>query len=128
MIVAFKDVSFSPTSETISAENGFGFYGADYALDNDLDVWMIEPQKGCGLDEDYKFRLDMHTSLFDGMTDIIEEIWHKQEEGRPVLPLENTGNWEVIYADGWRYEYKDYKRSSNKKGCSNSSTASTEHK
>jgi len=44
---AFKDKSFSPSKKQLNgAENGFGFYGADFILDNDLDVWLIEPQMG----------------------------------------------------------------------------------
>ena len=116
-IAAFKELSFSPSKDQLSAENGFGFYGADFILDNDLDVWLIEPQKGCGMDEDYDFRVDMHNRLFRGMVDTIEEIWRKQEDGKPVLPMENTGEWEVIYADGWQYSYEGYERSKDKKGC-----------
>jgi len=123
-IAAFKKVSFSPTQEELyGGENGFGFYGADFILDNDLDAWLIEPQKGCGMDEDYDFRVDMHNRLFRGMVDTFEEIWQKQEDGEPVLPLENTGDWEVIYADGWQYSYDGYERSKNKKGCSLAKTS-----
>lgn len=118
-IVAFKDSSFSPTKkELIGAENVFGFYGADFIVDKDLDVWLIEPQRGCGLDEDFDFRITMHARLFRGIVDTMEEIWKKQEEGKPVLPLINTGEWEVIYGDGWRYNNKGYERSKAKKGCS----------
>lgn len=49
-IEAFKDISFGAGLQELSSENGFGFYGADFILDNDLDVWLIEPQKGCGMD------------------------------------------------------------------------------
>ena len=117
-VKAFKDISFYPDKKKLGSENAFGFYGADFILDNDLDVWLIEPQKGCGMDEDYDFRVDMHNRLMRGMVDTLEEIWIKQEEGNPVLPLENTGDWEVIYADGWAYSYNGYKRSKDKKGCS----------
>lgn len=118
-IQAFKDVSFSPSVKDLAgAENVYGFYGADFILDNDLDVWLIEPQKGCGLDEDYDMRVQMHDRLFRGMVDTLEEVWQKQELGEPILPLRNTGEWEIIYADGWRYQSNDYERSKNKKGCS----------
>ena len=90
---------------------------ADFILDNDLDVFFIEPQNGCGLDEDYYFRLEMHGSLFNGMTDIMEEIWHKQEKGLSVMPLQNVGNWQILYGDGLIYRYKDYHRSTNKASC-----------
>lgn len=122
-IDAFKHLSFSPTKEELTAENGFGFYGADFILDNDLDVWLIEPQKGCGMDEDYDFRIEMHDRLFRGMVDTLEEVWQKQESGKPILPLTNTGKWEVIYANGWKYTYKGYKRSKNKRTCIQPSVA-----
>jgi hypothetical protein len=45
---ALKELSFSP-GEVLSADNGLGFYRSDFALDNDLDAWLIELQMGCGL-------------------------------------------------------------------------------
>ena len=70
-----------------------------------------------GLDEDYYFRLEMHASLFNGMVDVLEELSQKQEAGKPVLPLQRLGNWEVIYADGEVYQYEGYERSKNKASC-----------
>lgn len=120
---AFSEISLShPGEEDLVPENGFGFYGADFILDSDLDVWFIEPQKGCGLDEDYKMRVEMHDKLFGGMVDTLEEVWQKQEAGEPLLPLENTGGWEIIYGDGWRYRYEGYERSKDKAGCDNTNS------
>jgi len=101
----------------LSSENSFQFYCADFILDNDLDVWFIEPQNGCGLDEDYYFRLEMHASLFNGMADVLEEVGRKQERNEDLLPLEKSGNWEIIYADGDVYNYDGYERSKTKEGC-----------
>jgi len=122
MIEIMKDESFAvPNFEDnepdISTENSFQFYCADFILDNDLDVWFIEPQNGCGLDEDYYFRLEMHASLFNGMVDILEEVGQKQEHQESLLPLEKSGNWEIVYADGQVYYYDGYERSTNKEGC-----------
>ncbi|VEU38683.1 unnamed protein product [Pseudo-nitzschia multistriata] len=122
MIEIMKDESFAVPNlndedPDISTENSFQFYCADFILDNDLDVWFIEPQNGCGLDEDYYFRLEMHASLFNGMVDILEEVGQKQENQEPLLPLEKSGNWEIIYADGQVYNYNGYERSANKEGC-----------
>jgi hypothetical protein len=123
MVVAFKGESFEkPDGDLLSADNGFNFYCADYILDNDLDAWFIEPQNGCGLDEDYYFRLEMHASLFNGMVDTLTEIIDKQEHGQPVLPLQQSGNWEIIYADGYVYEYRGYERSKNKASCNTEKT------
>jgi hypothetical protein len=116
MIEIMKDESFAkPDGE--AAENSFMFYCADFILDNDLDAWFIEPQNGCGLDEDYYFRLEMHASLFNGMVDILEEVGRKQELGLPLLPLEKSGNWEIVYADGKVYYYDGYERSNQKDSC-----------
>lgn len=118
MAEVFATESFKkPDFKEITSENGFSFYCADYILDNDLDAFFVEPQNGCGLDEDYYFRLEMHGSLFNGMVDVLEEVGRKQEAGVPVMPLENSGNWEVVYADGMVYHYDGYKRSENKASC-----------
>jgi len=122
MIEIMKDESFvvpdyDQKHPELSSENAFQFYCADFILDNDLDVWFIEPQNGCGLDEDYYFRLEMHASLFNGMVDVLEEVGRKQEQNLPLLPLEKSGNWELIYADGQLYNYDGYERSKSKEGC-----------
>jgi len=81
-----------------------------------LSAFYLILQFGCGLDEDYYFRLEMHASLFNGMVDVLEEIWTKQQQRQPessstttktasssttsLLPLQKQGNWEVIYAGG----------------------------
>ncbi len=117
MTAAFKDVSFNVNF--LSAENGFGFYGADFIIDWDMDVYFIEPQSGCGLDEDFRFRVDLHDALFTQMIDATEEIWERQEKGLPVNnnDLVNHGDYEIVYNDGWIYEYKEYHRSKDKGGC-----------
>mmetsp|Transcript_4364 Transcript_4364/g.7314 ORF Transcript_4364/g.7314 Transcript_4364/m.7314 type:complete len:495 (+) Transcript_4364:64-1548(+) len=122
MAAAFKEGTFN--AEKISSENGFGFYGGDFIIDWDLDVFFIEPQHGCGLDEDHQFRVDMHNSLFSGMIDAAEEIWERQERGLPTdnKSLENLGGYEVVYNDGWMFEYDGYSRSKDKKGCAIATT------
>jgi hypothetical protein len=121
MIEIFRDRAFVKVPDILPTDNSFSLFCADYILDNDLDVWLLEPQYGCGLDEDYYFRLELHASLFNGMVDILEEIWHKQERGaHKILPLQRAGNWEVIYADGLVYSYDGYERSQDKASCSTS--------
>lgn len=114
-VAAFKDVSF--TTKKIVEDNGIAFYGADFILDQDLDVYYLEPQMGCGLDEDYNFRIEMHDQMFRTMVDVLDEVLVKQEAGENLLPLKNPGKWEVVYADGWIFNFDGYKRSKNKKDC-----------
>jgi hypothetical protein len=144
MTERFKPVSFVPNPDDLPTENSYSFYCADFILDNDLDVWFLEPQYGCGLDEDYYFRLEMHASLFNGMIDVLDEIWTKQQdpnaEGKEsLLPLQHQGNWEVLYlgseptttgssekrSSGKAFTYSGYKRSRNKAGCETETSESS---
>lgn len=114
-VAAFKDLSF--TTKKMVEQNGIAFYGADFILDQDLDVFFLEPQMGCGLDEDYNFRIKMHDQMFRTMVDVLDDVLEKQEKGENLLPLKNPGFWQVVYADGWTYKYEGYERSKVKKDC-----------
>jgi hypothetical protein len=61
----------------------------------------------------------MHNSLFTGMIDVTEAIWERQERGLPLdtKTLEQLSDYEVVYNDGWMYEYNGYKQVEDKKGC-----------
>jgi hypothetical protein len=104
-------------SYVVDTQNGIGFYGADFILDQDLDVYFLEPQMGCGMDEDWNFRVEMHDQMFRTMVDVLDEIIGKQEKGENLLPLKSIGKWQVVYADGWIFKYEGYKRSNHKKDC-----------
>ena len=67
---------------------------------------------------DYYFRLEMHASLFNGMVDVLEEVWKKQESGKEqLLPLQTAGNYEVVHAAGQNFVYDGYQRNHNKASC-----------
>jgi len=117
VVDSFKGDGLSFTTEHLKPEDSFEFYGADFVLDNDLDVWLIEPQDDTGMDEDHYFRLEMHHNIFYGMGMVLGEIWDKQASGKPILPIKNTGMWEIINAGDWMYEYEGYERSADKKSC-----------
>ena len=54
------------------------------------------------------------------MVNMVEEISLKQAANPKgnILPLATMADYELVYAgDDWRYEYHDYKRSDDKKGC-----------
>jgi Tubulin-tyrosine ligase family len=130
-VAAFSDVTFGNNkNQPMSAENAFGFYGVDFVIDNDLDVWYLESQKGPGMEEDHDFRVEMYRDLLRSAIDIVEEIQIKLEVDPKanVLPIRNLMNWDIVYIEGaggvpggdderWMYEYKGYKRSKKKKGC-----------
>jgi hypothetical protein len=104
-----------PDGVLLTAENAYSLYCADFVLDQSLDVWLVSPPKsGCNLDEDYYFRLDLHNSMFQGMTDILEQVWKSQENKELVMPLQRKGNWEILYGDGLRFKYDGYDSSGRK--------------
>lgn len=92
-------------------------------LDNDLDVWYIEAQEAPGLEEEFDFRVEMHRDLYRPLINTVAEIQDKLEKDPTanVLPLENLGKWEIIYAgsgvDQWSFMYKGYQRAQNKPTC-----------
>jgi hypothetical protein len=119
---AFKDVLTlrGPKNVTVTTENLFGFYGADFIIDEDLDVYYVEAQVTTGLGDGYDYRVELFRGLFRPMVKIVEEIAMKQETNAKgnILPIESLGDWEIVYAgDDWRYQYKGYERSKNKPGC-----------
>ena len=52
LVDAFKDKTFL-TGPPLGSEDAFEFYGADFVIDNDLDLWMIEAQDDTGIDGEY---------------------------------------------------------------------------
>jgi hypothetical protein len=121
-VAAFKDVTFGGpggSNQTVHMENLFAFYGCDFIIDADLDVWFIEAQSSPGLAEIYDDMIDMLRDLFRPMVDIVEEITAKQQNDAQanLLPLQKLGAWEVVYAGDWAYTYSGYQRSTSKKSC-----------
>jgi hypothetical protein len=120
---AFRDVTFGNDKRKYRAENSWAFYGVDFVIDNDLDVWYIEAQAGPGLEEEFDFRVELHRDLLRSAIDIVEEIQLKQEADAEanLLPLQSLGGWEIVYAgngdDNWMYHYDGYSRPEEKVGC-----------
>ena len=110
---AFKpDMYEQAMASDCKVENFFAFYGCDFILDADLNVWFIEAQASPGIGESKKFRTVMWERLFVPMIRTVEEIALKQQRDATanILPLENLGGWEVVYAGDTAFEYKGYKR------------------
>jgi Tubulin-tyrosine ligase family len=116
---AFQPGTLADAHATHREENNFGFYGCDFIVDADLDVWFIEPQTAPGM-PDQSYHLATWDRLLPPMINIIEEISIKQEEDprQSILPLDSLeGGWEVVYAGGEIFKYHGYSRSKDKKSC-----------
>ena len=118
------DVCVSSVERCAQVENLLATFSNALLLPNLLTLTTITTHY---ITEDHYFRLEMHHEIFYGMGLVLSEIWDKQAKGLPILPLENTGKWELIYADGWRFESpgEGYTRSTDKKSCGLPSSSSS---
>lgn len=57
-----------------------------------MDALSLEGQMGCGLDEDYNFRIEVHFHLFRSMVDVLDEVLEKQEKSENQLPEKQVNN------------------------------------
>jgi hypothetical protein len=110
---------------THEEENFFGFYGCDFIIDKDLDVFLIEAQASPGLPDS---RMQEWRRLFVPMMDLVEEIAVKQTTNATanIFPLDNLGGWDVVYVgndNAWMFQYHDYQRSRTKTSCNVANTA-----
>jgi hypothetical protein len=118
---AFRDYTF----QVHSSEDAYEIFAADFAVDKDLDVWLLQIYKdtvayGDAYDlmlGDYYFLLEKSHQMFYGAYLTLIEIWNKQQAGMEILPLENTGMWELIVADPWSYVNEGYKRRKKPRTC-----------
>jgi hypothetical protein len=119
----FKDTTFRPSHKT---EDGYEVYAFDFTLDRNLDAWFLGTHADGSapgdyrpfMQEDYYFFLEKNHELFYGMALTLQEVWNKQLHEKPILPLQSTGKFQLIYAgDEWKYEYEGYKRPKRSKAC-----------
>jgi hypothetical protein len=104
----------------VSTEYLFALYGADFIVDEDLDVFYVEAQSvPGGLTNKFNDSIELWRSLLRPMINVVEEIAIKQEtNGKAnILPLESLDDYSIVCAGDWRYRYQGYKRPKNKKGC-----------
>lgn len=104
----FRNVTMQDSYNSTKALDGFDLFGADFVIDENFQVHLTNLQHHVKLGEDYYFRLQLNHELFYGMASILQELWGKQEVGLPLLPIENAGQWELVYADGWKFEYDEF--------------------
>lgn len=120
-VTAFKNATFGNDNTQFTPENGISLYGADFVLDNNLDVWYLESQAGPGLIEDYDFRVTMHRQYLRTLFTVMQEIQDKvlANPKASVLPLKaDLDGWDIVYAGDWMYQYKDYDRAPPVQRCS----------
>lgn len=119
LVAATKFGILERAQELRSEENQFSFYGCDFILDADLDIWFIEGQDSPAISDYAQYRVDMWQRLFPPMINMVEEIATKQAEDPTanLLPLKSQGGWEIVYAGDTMFRYHGYVRSTNKKGC-----------
>jgi hypothetical protein len=111
MIRIYYTESFNGSPGKI--DNSYTVFCNDYIVDEVLNVWSLQTYNVCNFDEDYNWRVEMHTDMFNGMASILEEISIKEQQQQQqftdLLPLSNdVGQWDIIYADGLVYEYTEY--------------------
>ncbi|KAG7362746.1 tubulin-tyrosine ligase family protein [Nitzschia inconspicua] len=124
-VAAFRGVTFgNGMKNSYKFENSWALYGADFVVDNDLDVWFVEAQEAPGLEEEFDFRVELHRDLFRPLIITVAEIQDNLEKDptKSILPLQNLGKWEIIYAgsgvDQWAFKYEGYQRARDKSACS----------
>ena len=98
-------------------EDGFALLGADFIVDADLNVWMTEAQTAPGLGNETPDKKLMFDRLLTSMVDILEEVSEKHISGKEVLPLENTGDFELVYTDKEQFRYHEFANRRGKNTC-----------
>lgn len=81
-------------------DNAFALMGADFVIDEDLKVWLLEMQLGPQLvGDNHKQKISLLQDVITTSIDVVEEVFQKQANDEPVLPLTKTGNFELVYSD-----------------------------
>jgi hypothetical protein len=120
-VAAFKEKTFgNDKTQILTAENSFALYGADFVLDNNLEIWYLESQFGPAMIEDYDFKITLHRQLLGTTFNVMQEIQDKIEANpnASVLPLDSDiEGWDIVYAGDWMYQYDDFQRQPTKQSC-----------
>jgi hypothetical protein len=105
-IEAFQRSGFDLSS--FPMENSFMLGEADFVIDKNLNVWLLEVQKGPALkDNNNSFRQNVLDDMLPTMLHMVEEVVDKQEHGEPLLPFrDGTGSFELIYSQESKYQFE----------------------
>lgn len=105
VVASVRDASFDGYGSFTHTENGFALMGGDFIVDRDLNVWITEVQSSPGLGHETHSRREMYDRLLPSVVDILDEVMEKESKGEPLLPLRNTGDFELIYTGSFQYQY-----------------------
>lgn len=79
-------------------DNAFAVMGADFVIDRDLKVWLLEMQLGPQLvGDNHAEKIAILQDVLTTSIDLVQEVFHKQSRKEPLLPLTKTGNFELVY-------------------------------
>lgn len=88
------------TLENWPVDNAFALMGADFVIDQDLKVWLLEMQLGPQLvGDNHNGKIALLQDVLTTSIDVVEEVFHKQARDEPLLPLAKTRNFELVYSD-----------------------------
>lgn len=88
----------------------------DFIVDRKLNVWMTEAQSSPGLGHETAMKRKMNDKLLPSTVDIVGEVNEKQMAGKPISPIQNAGDFRLIYTDDYHYRY-DFKREQQRGPC-----------
>jgi len=108
---AFKGYNEGTGGKT-AMENGFSLIAADFIVDNNLNVWLIEVQNSPGLlRENNPWRRQFNDELIPSALEIVEEVTDKQRAGEQVSPIKNHGQYRLICDETFQFEYTFQRKS-----------------
>jgi len=103
---AFEGFAFSESQEW-PMENGFSLMGADFIVDDRLNVYLTETQSSPGLSDSLPVKKALNNLLLPNKVAILEEVMDKQSRDQALLPLRNQGTFELIFTDDYQFTYTE---------------------
>ena len=106
IVLAYKDTLSISNPQLQVTENVFALLGADFMVDNKLNVWVTELQSGPGLPKNTKAVAAVMQRMLPELMDLQLEIREKQEQGRNIFPLKSLKTFEYIYHPEYQFNEK----------------------
>lgn len=92
-------------------ENGFSLMGADFIVDSNLNVWLTELQGSPGLGHESPWKAAFHDEMISSALAILEEVTAKQRKGQQVSPIQNYGQYRLVYDETFQFKYNFHRKS-----------------